>query len=228
MEADESTERLSKAAELFNRRHGREDGADVVGSLAGGLTVLRDSLYRRLHDDVERMVGRDSMLMPISEPEVQRLTKEEIEVFEIAESAATMAVFDYVKIDEDWHREWLARLRLGGRGLEAEITGRLDRYLSEEPDERRLLFTDMLVKVLPESRQAPLVLFRLVPLSIQIATALAFRDHATASEVRRRQVASLPVIADCHRCGGKVLENGEQCPACGNPLWKSEWLVVTD
>jgi len=228
MAPDESTERLTKAAEEFNRRHGRKDGADVVGSLAGGLTVLRDSLYRRLHEDVERIVGRDSMLMPISETKDQRRSKEQIEVFEIAESATTMGLFGYVNTDHNWHLQWLARLRLGSRGARTEITEQLDRYLAEGPDERRLVFTDVLVKVLPESRKAPLVLFRLLPLSIQITTALAFGDHITASDVRRRQIACLPAIGDCHRCYGKVLENGEQCPACGNPLWKSEWLVVAD
>ena len=62
----------------------------------------------------------------------------------------------------------------------------------------------------------------------EIATALAFGDHARARDARKRQTADLPAIRYCSQCRGDVLENGEQCRGCGNPLWKFEWLTATD
>jgi len=105
---------------------------------------------------------------------------------------------------------------------------RVAQYRSKSADDRRLALTDVLLQVLPESRRAPLVLFRLMPLAVHIATALAFGDHATAAEVRARQIACLPSIRDCHRCRGEVADNGDLCEVCGSPLWRYEWLTVTD
>ena len=36
----------------------------------------------------------------------------------------------------------------------------------------------------------------------------------------------LSIIRDCAECHGSVLENGEQCRNCGNPLWKYDWLTA--
>jgi len=72
------------------------------------------------------------------------------------------------------------------------------------------------------------VLFRLVPLAVQIVTALAFGDRDAASQLRKQQRTILPAIADCHECRGKVLPCDRQCPTCGNPLWKYQWLVAVD
>ena len=228
MAARDLKKRLAEAAEQLNRHEKRQDGDAVVASLSEGLTILRNSLYLRVHHDVEKIVGKDSMLMPLSEVENRHRTEEEIDVYQIAESAATIAYFGYVDTSDDWHVSWLARLRLGDEAAGAAVAQRLGDYLSEGPDERRLAFTDVLAKVLPESRQAPLVLFRLLPLSVRIATAMAFGDRAGASDLRSGQIAHLPVIADCRECHGGVLENGRQCPKCGNPLWTSEWLLTTD
>lgn len=218
----------SDVIEEFNRHENRDDGAHVAGSLAGGLTVLRDSLYARMHDDVETMVGRDSMLLPVSDEKTEKLTKAEIELYQIAESAAAARERRYVRTDDEWYLQWLTRLRLGEAQAEARVVDRLTHYRSKTPDGLRLAFTNVLAGALPESSRAPLVLFRLLPLSVRIATALAFGDHLSASEARNQQVAYLPAIADCDQCGGKVLENGEQCRGCGNPLWEFQWLMTVD
>ena len=46
-----------EAAEQFNRHEGRSDGMYVAGRLTSGLTTLRDCLFVRLHEDVERLVS---------------------------------------------------------------------------------------------------------------------------------------------------------------------------
>jgi len=215
----------------FTERHveaNRHDGEHVSGSLNGGLAILRDSLYGRVHRDVEIELGKDTMIMPVSEMKTEASTKTEIDLYQIAESAAAVGEHGYVRTDARWYLQWLTRLRLGEAATEANTAARLDDYMSRTPDDRRLAFTDVLATVLAESTRAPLVLFRLFPLSVEIATALAFGDHAAAQDARNRQTFLLPEIGYCNECHGKVLENGEQCPGCGNPLWKYEWLTAAD
>ena len=224
----ESVKRRVEAAEEFNRHQDRGDGTRVAGSLADGLMILRDSLYGRVHYDVQTAVGKDSMLIPISEKRSETVTKTEIDLYQIAESAAAAGDHGYVGTDADWYVQWLTRLELGEMQSDAGVVERLAQYLSQTPDDRRLAFTDVLASVLPESRRAPLVLFRLLPLCVQIATALAFGDQRSAAEARNRQVDYLPGIRDCHECGGSLLENGAQCRECGNPLWKFGWLTAAD
>jgi len=228
MTRKEPVERQTGAAEEFNRHERRHDGASVTGSLVGGLNVLRDSLYLRVHRDVEKIIGTDSMWMPLSEMKSEAQTKIEIELYQIAESHATVQEHKYLSTEDDWYLRWLMRLRLGEVQVARDHAERFDKYLSKTPDDRRLLFTDVLGSVLPESEQAPLVLFRLVPQAVRIVTALAFGDHGRASEARNQQTACLPAITYCQQCQGKVLENGEQCRGCGNPLWKFDWLTATD
>ena len=67
-----------------------------------------------------------------------------------------------------------------------------------------------------------------MPLAVEIVTSLAFGDSPQATQLRARQAALLPVIVDCHHCRGKLLDNGEQCPECGNPLWQFDWLSSVD
>lgn len=228
MKPEDFVKRHGEAIEEFNRHENRDDGRQVASSLAGGLNVLRDSLYVRAHEDVERIVGRDSMLMPTSETRSERLTKIEIELYQIAESAAAVRDFRYISTDHQWYLHWLTRLRLGESQADAAVFGRLGDYLSKTPDDRRLDFADVLARILPESKQAPLVMFHLFPLSVQITTALGFGDHPRALDLRKSQLAHLPAIEDCRECRGRVLENGQQCGVCGNPLWKFKWLTVTD
>lgn len=219
---------LAEAVEEFNRHEQREDGARVVGCLLGGLTLLQRSMYDRVHIDVEREIGADSMTKPLSEMKASRRTTREIEAFQIAESAAAARELSYVGGTDEWYLQWLSALRLEGRRLDIEIRQQCLDYLAKSADARRLAFSDALGRVLPESRRAPLVLFRLLPMAVRIVTASAFSDRTTAAGLRQQQVAILPAIIDCHECQGRVLECGEACPACGNPLWKYRWLTAVD
>ena len=161
-----------------------------------------------------------------SESEAERQAIEEIELYQAAESAMFAKNAGYVNRVGDWYLPWLVRLRLVERGWNEEFIGRSEVYLPKSSDQRRLAFMDALARVLPESREAPLVLFRLAPLSVQIATARAFGDRGEASKLRLEQTAILPAIADCRQCRAQVLECVEQCRACGNPLWKYQWLTA--
>ena len=228
MEIDELVRRPVEAAEEFNRHEHRSDGTRVTHSLANGLTTLCHCLFSRLHADVERKVGRDSVLVPVSEVRAEKATKREIEIFEIAVSASAVKEHHYVSTDDDWYVQWLVGLRMGKSQADAALFGQIARYLSKTSDERRLAFTDALMKVLPESMRAPLIVFHLMPLAVRLVTALAFNDQTNATRLRDRQVACLPSIADCPECRGRLLDNGEQCRECGNPLWKFEWLTATD
>lgn len=224
----EPSDSLAEAVEEFNRHEDRDDGARVVPCLSSGLTVLRQSMYDRVHFDVEREIGADSMTMPLSEMKASRRTTREIEAFQVVESTVAARELSYVSGADEWYLEWLAALRLGGRQPDLEIRERCLGYLSKPADGRRLAFSDALGRVLPESRRAPLVLFRLMPMAVRIATACAFSDRTTATGLRQQQVAILPAIVDCQQCQGRLLECDEPCPACGNPLWKYRWLTAVD
>jgi hypothetical protein len=228
MEPHDSINWLAALADEFDCHENRKDGAQVVRCLVNGLSLLRDTLWRRVHQDVEQSLGTDSLYMPVSETKAKQLTIAEIEVYEIAESALAATSFGYVAEHGGWYLQWLARLRSAQLGPEPQVVERCRSYLFSPADDRRLTFVDRLGRVMPESRRAPLVLFRLVPLSIQIATASAFHDRGTAERLRREQATILPAITDCQECRGQVLECVEQCRCCGNPLWKHAWLTAAD
>ncbi len=214
--------------EDFNRRGNREDGAQVVASLDASLSVVRDLMYERMHADVERVLGKDSMLIPLSELETQQQAETAIELFQIAESACIVRDAGYVGAGAQWYANWLAQMRLGQGAVEPDNARQLAAYLAMTDNDRRLAFSDVLFKVLPESRQAPLVLFRLAPLAARIATADAFGDRKRATKIRKMQKTLLPGISDCRECHGDILDGGEVCEVCGNPLWSFEWLTTTD
>ena len=228
MDAQDIAKRRAAAADDFNRHERRSDGERVIASLGGGLTLLRDSLYARLHDDVQRRLGMDSMLSPLSEEKTERMTKLEIELFQMVVSAATVRQRGYANGADDWYLHWMGQFRLGPINSDGRVAKRLAFYLAQTQDDRRLAFSNVLSAALPQSRKAPLVLFRLVPSSVEIATALAFGKTADAGHCRRQQMEHLPAIGDCHECRGRVLDNGEQCRVCGNPVWKFEWLTAAD
>ena len=228
MTTEDSVKRRVEAAEAFNRHENRGDAARVTAVLADGLSVLCNTLYRRVHYDVQRIIGMDSMLAPVSEERSEKTTKVEIELYQIAVSAAAVRQREYVATDDDWYLQWLTRLRLGEARAGSKAAERLAYYLSKTSRERRLAFTDVLANVLAESRKAPLVLFRLVPPAVEIVTALAFGDRTGAAEARNRQMDYLPPIRDCRECRGGLLAGGEQCEQCGNPLWKFDWLMSAD
>jgi len=215
------------AGEL-NRHGNRQDGMRVAECLTSGLNILRDSLYARAHQDVETFVGKDSLFVPLSEIRTQQQATEEIEVYVIAESSLAAKRFAYMSGEDEWFLEWLARLRWGQLGEDQAIAARCRAYLSRSAEERRRHFTKTLAQILPESGRAPLVVFRLMPLAVQIATACAFGDRKRAQLLRQQQTAILPAVADCRQCHGRLLECDEQCRACGNPLWKYNWLIAAD
>ena len=223
----EEANRRKELVDEFERHENRKDGQRVVTSLDSGLSVLRDLFYGRLHFDVEEIVGTDSMLIPLSEAKTQRATKVQLEIYQIVESTSAVQERHYASSIE-WYLDWMTRFRLAEMAAKEKVLKEIATYRGMKPDGRRLAFTDVLMRVLPESRKAPLVLFQLVPLAIQIATAVAFGDAPTAAELRQRQKSVLPAIADCHACHGTVLDNGEICDACSNPMWAYKWLTVAD
>ncbi|MEN6458898.1 MAG: hypothetical protein ABFC63_08200 [Thermoguttaceae bacterium] len=226
MATEGRTAAFAQAVHEFNTRTRRSDGEAVATSLKDGLVLLQELLYSRLHGDVQRNVGKDSMLVPISELKTQLQVRTETALFEIVESRAAAAAMNAIGPADDWYLQWLGHLLLGEALLDANALERLVEYGPKSPQRRLLTFTDVLAHVLPESRQAPLILFTLFPLSVQIATVAAFGDVARAGQLRHQQLEQQPAIEDCSVCKGRPLKVGKQCPKCGNPLWKHEWLVV--
>ncbi len=227
MDIDEYVRRRIEATEEFNCHERRGDGVQVASSLSEGLTLLRDAFLARVQDDVERSMGKDSMLTPVSREKSERITRMETEIYQISVSSVTAWNREYITTRDNWYSQWLDRLRLGPLYNQPEVMDRLECYLSKTANARRLTFTNVMAHAMATSSRAPLVLFRLHPLAVEIVTALAFGDHVGARKLRKEQMVELPVIHDCHPCRGKLLENGEQCRACGNPLWKYDWLLMT-
>jgi len=225
---EDSVSRRADAAQEFDKQEGRDDGHRIANSLAYGLNLLRSSFFERVHDDVELDIGADSMLMPVSALKAQQTAQIEIEIFQVAEAARAAIENEMVHNENDWFTSWLARLRLGDAAESDTVQRRLKSYLKKPADDRRLRFADVMSQEFPESRRAPLVLFRLFPLCVQLATAIAFEDHFMAAEIRNRQAQILPILADCQECHAAALENGEKCRECGNPLWKYSWLTEAD
>ena len=199
----------------------------VIESICGGLTLIRDAVYARVHADVERRMGMDSMISPLSEEKSERTTKLEIEIYQIVVAAGAAQAKGYIA-DGNWFRDWLAELRLGQVDSNSRAARRMSYYVSKSANDQRLAFSNILATTLPEASRAPLILLRLVPAAVQIATALAFGKSVDAQQWRHEQTEILPSIPDCYRCHGKLLENGEQCTMCGNPLWTYEWLTSAD
>jgi hypothetical protein len=221
-------EGLDAAARELNRHEQRKDGKQVVSSLNDGLGVLRDAFYLRIHRDVQQTLGNDSMLMPVSVLKAEQQTAEEIEIYQTAEAAAAMVRHGYVADAGDWCLSWLAKLRLEDRAADSAVQASLGGYYAQTSEQRALTLTNTLAAVLPQSMKAPLVLFRMMPLAVELATALAFDDRKTAAALRREQLSLLPPISYCQDCRGEVLDQGQQCQVCGNPLWKHKYLTAID
>ena len=227
MNALESVSCCSTAAEEFEHHEQRSDGLRVIESLCGGLTLIRDALYVRIHTDVEHRMGRDSMIFPLSEEKSERTTKQEIEIYQIVVTADAAQSKGYVT-DGNWFRDWLIQLRLGNVDSNSRAARHIGYYVSKSVSDQRLAFSNVLARTLPEAIRSPLILLRLVPAAVQISAALAFGKSVDAQHWRHEQTEILPSIADCYRCHGNLLENGEQCTMCGNPLWTYEWLTNSD
>jgi hypothetical protein len=226
MSAEERAKRRAELATEFDRHETRSDGIRVTNSLGDGLMLLRDAFFNRIHGDVEKVFGLDSMLLPVAVLKSEANTNLEIEIYQIVEAVLDGRAQRYVTSDDPWFLDWLVRLRLADSASSPSVAQRVAFYAERSADDRRRAFLSRLVQVLPEAGRAPLVMFRLFPLAISIAAAIAFGDHPRAEEMRKRQITWLPSIADCHSCHGGLLENGEKCQQCGNPFWKYDWLTA--
>ncbi len=123
--------------------------------------------------------------------------------------------------------DWLLQLRLGNE-IPPAVLHRLEGYCKRTSDEQRLMFASIIERTVPEALKVPLVIYRLYPQAVRIVLAISFGDTLRAAELRNSQIALLPAIDDCHDCHGRPLPSGESCPACGNPLWKINWLSAAD
>lgn len=226
MNAEARLQRRVEAAARFNEHLQRDDGERIAGSLADGLGVLADLCLTRVHIDVQRNFGMDSMLMPTSIVKTEERAKAEIELFQLCESAFQVRQCQYITADEAWYIKWLSELRLGEQASAAATAQRLAQYAARSHEDRRKVFSTVLERTLPEASRAPLVLYRLFPLAVCIVTSLAFGDHARAADLRKQQQSILPGINDCSQCRGNLLDNGEKCVHCGNPVWKYDWLTA--
>jgi len=218
---------VAQAAKLFNQEQQRRDGLQVAERLSGDLTTLRESAMKRMiHSDQE--VAKDSMLLPTSQLKSQRLAIEEIEALMIAEATLEVRELGCLKSADQWFVDWLTALRLELWNPVGDLPQRVSDYLTQPDDERRLAFSNAIIQALPEARHAPLVLFRLLPPAARLVTALCFDNLPAAESIRAGQISTLPAIAYCRQCQGKVLQDGAECLACGNPMWNQECLCAVD
>jgi hypothetical protein len=225
MNQENRAERRAQAAAQLTQREGRGDAARIAGSLDDGLNLLCDLFYTRIHVDVEKNFGMDSMLIPVSPIKSEENAKLEIRLYQVVEAAAAAKNRQYFKSSDEEFLDWLAELQLGELRHVPTAVQRLGQYTQRSQDRRRV-FANALQRALPEAARAPLVVYRLLPMAVAIVTAVGFLDPVSAQEVRRKQIALLPGIGDCHQCHGAVLENGDRCSLCVNPLWKYEWLTA--
>ena len=219
-------ERRAAAAAQLAKQEPELATERITQSLVGGMNILRDRVFQRIDRDVEENVGHDSMLQPVSVEKSEWLAKKEIEACQVSVAALTAADRQYLHCDQKWFVSWLAQLRMGEVMGETKWRRRIRHYLSMSDDELRLEFSRKLENVFPQARHAPLILYRLFPLSVRIVTAIAFGSHMDAAEIRNRQMFWLPAIGDCPECHGRPLDNGDECLVCGNPIWTYQWLYA--
>jgi hypothetical protein len=199
---------------------------DVVDRLQSGLMQLRDLLADRLHIDVERNFGVDSMVAPISlkhELSQLRSAEEATAAFAAVLVADESAARGFVDRADEWMIDWVLQLQFGDAGA-ALRRDQADPYRPLTETARRMRFVSVLQRAVPESLRTPPVIFLLFPLAVRIVAAMAFGDEPRANALRAEQANLLAVIRDCHECRGRVLANEERCRCCGNPLWTFAWL----
>ncbi|WP_182870697.1 hypothetical protein [Stieleria mannarensis] len=227
MASTHHSSRHSQAAAVLDQVFGPGQGIGIVESLSVGLNTVRDLVFHRIHLDVERYFGMDSMSIPISLDQSEYNAKAEIDIWQIIE-AAEFAGSAGLNADPIWIRNWLGELRLGGSFANGPISQRVNEYAQQDDDSRRRYFASCLERVYPEARKCPLVLYQLMPSAVRIVVAVAFGATAQAAKQRDHQAFLLPGISDCASCKGGVLDNGETCVDCGNPIWNYNWLLADD
>jgi hypothetical protein len=223
-------ERRNQAEVELTSRTGSDAAARTVESLWTGLCTLRDLLLARFHNDVEEDFGVDSLVAPATPGEALRelrIAGEEIDVYCAVLAADEARRSGYATGEPDWFLHWLIHLRWGSE-LRSNTQRRVESYHELGDSERRRMFASLVERALPEATKTPLIIYRLFPRAVRMATALAFGDQRRAAEIRKEQISLLPGIADCHKCRGRVLDNGETCSDCGNPLWKLKWMNETE
>ena len=223
----EDLDRRTAFIEEFQRHENRTDGQQVVTSLDSGLLVLRDLLYGRLHYDVEQIVGMDSMLIPLSEAKAQRATKAQIEIYQVVESAWSVQERQYVS-SNDWYVDWLTRFRLGEMAAKEKIQNEIAAYRGMKPDGRRLAFTDVLMRVLPESRKRRWSCSSWCPWQSKSP-----RRWPSETILRRRNCGSsrdrsCPPSPTAPRATAPCWTTADFCDTCSNPMWTYKWLTVAD
>lgn len=227
MTSSHHSARHTRAASLLDQALGIRNGIEIVESLSVGLNTIRDLMFQRIHLDVERYFGMDSMNIPLSLDRSEYNAKAEIDIWQIVE-AADFAKAAGFSNDENWMRNWLGELRLGGSFGNGPVGQRVTEYVELNDDERRRHFASSLEKVYPEARKSPLVLYQLMPHAVRIVVAVAFGATGLATQERDHQSGLLPGITDCRSCHGTVLDNGETCVDCDNPVWNYKWLLTDE
>ena len=226
MTTKQQSTRCTSAVDGLARHCPQLEAHRVVNSLSAGLSTLRDLLMVRALDDVDRTCAADSMEIP-SLARLQRQVRKarlEIEAYSCIVAADEVGLTGFVEQSDPWFLDWIFRLRFGD-ACQAFQQKRVRYYRSETIEARRLKFVSELQRCLPRSVKAPLLLFRMYPRSVRIATAIAFDSPLRAQELRNEQIGFLPAITDCHECHGRVLDNEEICRCCGNPIWRFSWLL---
>ncbi|KAA5541458.1 hypothetical protein FYK55_18010 [Roseiconus nitratireducens] len=219
--------RRERAAKLFDERYDSRQGRKIVDSLASGLNTTRKELVQRVDQDVVVSFGMDSMSIPLSTDGNEDRAKAEIEIWQVAEAVLHAESCGYLD-DQEWGCLWLGELRLGRNIQNDSVRKRLAAYRAGNSDDRRRRLLQSLGKVYPNTSRCPLVLFQLMPLAVQIVVSIAFDQTDDADSKRKRQAFWLPGIMDCQACHGDVLDNGEKCDVCGNPVWNYRWLMSSD
>lgn len=217
--------RQRAAADLAPRLT-RLHAADVVDGLAGGLALLSGLLEQRLHVDLERQFGVDSMVAPMTLSQAGRQLQRaatEIDAYSAVVVEEEVGRGLYVADSGAWVLDWALQLRLGD-AAGAVRAAQAEAYRGLEDRPRRLRFASQLRHAVPESVRMPGVVLKLYALGVRIAAALAFGDAARADQLRAEQIELVPAIGDCPDCRGRVLMNGMSCAHCGNPLWTYAWL----
>ena len=217
MNQQEQARRRTEAIAEFEQHEHRGDGTQLVRSLSDGLSLLRDSFFDRVHRDVEKDFGTDSMILDATAIKNEANADSEIEIYLVVESAIDAMRNRSISSEDRWFCDWLGRLRLGESFAAAAVSQRIAYYLERSADDRRRAFSARLQRVFPESGHAPLIIYRLFPLAISITTAIAFGQLALAEETRKGQIAWLPGIAYCPDCHGRLLGERGKMPA----VWQS-------